>query len=134
MELIFHMKQNDFLFIVIGFIIASGLLSFITGEIQWPVFVGGLIGAIIAEFIRKVKRKRQSETEVEVEYDERINDHMKTYIINVLGISNLLLLIYLIISSYVVKQLFIKADYVILYLLMTLMIAFFIIPGVAKRK
>ncbi|AST00369.1 MULTISPECIES: hypothetical protein [Geobacillus] len=126
-------RQKDFLFLLIGFMIAAVLLTLIRGEMQWPILIGGLIGVVGAELIRRLRSKGQQE-DSEVEYDERINDYMKTWIINLMGISHLLLLIALIVIQSVFKQPAVKVEYVILYLLVTLIVAFFLIPSVARRK
>ncbi|KXG11159.1 hypothetical protein AT864_00242 [Anoxybacillus sp. P3H1B] len=127
------MKNHDFMLTLIGFTVAFGILSIITYKIQWAVLVGGIIGTVVTKLVRKMSSKIRDQKD-EIEYDERINDHMKNYITNTFFISNLLLLLYLIMGSYIFKISFINADYLALYLIITFIIAFFIVPEIAKRK
>ncbi|ANB55753.1 sodium/glutamate symporter family protein [Anoxybacillus sp. B7M1] len=127
------MKNHDFMLTLIGFTVAFGILSIITYQIQWAVLVGGIIGTVVTKLVRKMSSKIRDQKD-EIEYDERINDHMKNYITNTFFISNLLLLLYLIMGSYIFKISFIHADYLALYLIITFIIAFFIVPEIAKRK
>ncbi|RYG71961.1 hypothetical protein EU245_12110 [Lentibacillus lipolyticus] len=104
------------------------ILSIILEELQWGPLVGLLVGIAISEYYRE----REGTDDVEV--DERVQTNIGKFMIFTFSLSNLLLLIYLFVSEFVLKQEILPSIYLILYLLITFFIAFFVGPYFLKRK
>ena len=123
---------------LVGGIIGAGILSIIIGEIQWGALIGLLIGIGISENIREEKRdvriRGREEDDGEVETDERVDSNVRKFIVSTFSLSNFLLLIYLVVCDYVLNQDIVEVRYLILYLLLTFFISFFIGPMFIRRK
>ncbi|GAB4074593.1 hypothetical protein GCM10028778_20960 [Barrientosiimonas marina] len=117
------------IWMLISGVIAATILSIILKEIQWGPLVGIILGVYISEYYR------EKEGTEEIETDERVNNNIKQFMIFIFSLSYTLLIIYLLMGKYVVKQgVAIEPLFLILYLLCTLFIAFFIGPYFIKRK
>ncbi|QPA32331.1 hypothetical protein [Thermaerobacillus caldiproteolyticus] len=124
------MKKVD-IRIFISFLISFGILSLAVREIQWLSFLAALLGYGISRLLKARKKKLSGE---EIEYDERVNDNIRTLILMTFLCSNFLLLLYLVINDCVLHKSFIKINYLTLYIIATFFIGLFIMPTIAKRR
>ncbi|USL11063.1 hypothetical protein [Bacillus bombysepticus] len=120
----------NFLTILISVIVCFAIISLITGQIQWGIVVGLLVGVGSAKWIRLKKQEAKDE----IEYDERVNDNIKQYSLQTFSISNLTLLVYLLISDQILNAHSIKANYLIIYLTITFIVSFYIAPLIARKR
>ncbi|MEH7382259.1 hypothetical protein V7138_17500, partial [Bacillus sp. JJ1533] len=86
--------RANFLLVIIGSVVGFGIVYLITGQIQWGIIVGLLIGVGSAKWLRVQKHKASDE----IEYDERVNNNIKIASFQTFSIANLLLFIYLLYS------------------------------------
>ncbi|MEN1970687.1 hypothetical protein WMZ97_21935 [Lentibacillus sp. N15] len=121
--------MKRFIGMLIGGIIGVGIASLIRGEIQWGLLIGLLIGIIISEW-----KTKDSVDKGEVKTDERVDNNMRKFMISTFGLSNFLLLIYLVICDLVLDQQTIEIRYLIYYVLATFFVCLFIGPVIVKRK
>lgn len=121
--------NRRYVVMLIGGIIGAGIISFISGEPQWGLLIGIIIGLSAAEWRTKGRKKK-----CEVEMDERVENNIRKFISSAFGLSNILLLIYLIVCDMVLNQQFVKVRYLIYYLLATFFICFFVGPAIMKRR
>ncbi|MBT2649777.1 hypothetical protein J7E52_24215 [Bacillus sp. ISL-34] len=120
----------NFLTILISVIVSFAIVSLITGQIQWGIVVGLLVGVGSAKWLRLKKQEAKDE----IEYDERVNDNIKQYSLQTFSISNLTLLVYLLISDQILNAHSIKANYLIIYLTITFIVSFYIAPLIARKR
>lgn len=120
----------NFLTILISVIVSFAIVSLITGQIQWGIVVGLLVGVGSAKWLRLKKQEAKDE----IEYDERVNDNIKQYSLQIFSISNLTLLVYLLISDQILNAHSIKANYLIIYLTITFIVSFYIAPLIARKR
>ncbi|MDW7617771.1 hypothetical protein ACIQZD_23290 [Peribacillus sp. NPDC096447] len=120
----------NFLTILISVIVSFAIVSLITGQIQWGIVVGLLVGVGSAKWLRLKKQEAKDE----IEYDERVNDNIKQYSLQTFSISNLTLLVYLLISDQILNTHSIKANYLIIYLTITFIVSFYIAPLIARKR
>lgn len=116
----------NFLSVIVSF----AIVSLITGQIQWGIVVGLLVGVGSAKWLRLKKQEAKDE----IEYDERVNDNIKQYSLQTFSISNLTLLVYLLISDQILNAHSIKANYLIIYLTITFIVSFYIAPLIARKR
>jgi hypothetical protein len=121
--------QVHFLKIITSVIVSSAIVSLLSGQWQLGIIAGLAVGVGSAKWIR-VKRK---DVKNEIEYDERINANIREYSFQTFSISNLLLLVYLIISDQIINVHSVKASYLIIYLALTFIVAYYIVPLLARR-
>lgn len=122
--------QLNFLKVIIGMILGFAGVLAITGGIQWGALAGFFIGVAGFKWIRIKKQEANDE----IEFDERVNNNIKKYSLQAFSICNLLLLVYLLFSSQILKTDKIDVNYLILYLSTTFVFAFYIIPALASKK
>ncbi|MDM5317468.1 hypothetical protein QUF49_15765 [Fictibacillus sp. b24] len=122
--------QINFLLIVIGSLVSLAFVYVLTNELQW----GALSGLLILIGGLKFLRIRKREANDEIEYDERVNDNLRTFTLQSFAFSQLLLLIYLLISQLFFNQQHIQSNYLILYLSITFIISFFIGPSIVRKR
>ncbi|WP_154663565.1 hypothetical protein [Neobacillus dielmonensis] len=122
--------QVNFLTIIISMIVSFAILSLLTSQNEWGILAGLAVGVSGFKWLRIKKQ----ETDDEIEYDERVNLNIKQYSFQTFSIANLLLLVYLLISQQVFKIHSINANYLIIYLSITFIAAFYIVPLIAKRR
>ncbi len=122
--------QVNYLTVVISMIVSFAILSLLTGQTQWGILAGLAVGVAGFKWLR-IKKQKFSE---EIEYDERVNQNIKQYSFQTFSIANLLLLVYLLISDQLLKTQYINANYLIFYLSITFIAAFYIVPFIAKRR
>ncbi|MBT2604498.1 hypothetical protein J7E55_15990 [Bacillus sp. ISL-53] len=120
----------NFLTILISVILSFAIVSLITGQIQWGIVVGLLVGVGSAKWLRLKKQEAKDE----IEYDERVNDNIKQYSLQTFSIFNLSLLVYLLISDQILNAHSIKANYLIIYLTITFIVSFYIAPLIARKR
>ncbi|MEW5592002.1 hypothetical protein ABGT24_00320 [Peribacillus frigoritolerans] len=120
----------NFLTILISVILSFAIVSLITGQIQWGIVVGLLVGVGSAKWLRLKKQEAKDE----IEYDERVNDNIKQYSLQTFSIFNLSLLVYLLISDQILNAHSIKANYLITYLTITFIVSFYIAPLIARKR
>ncbi|MBS4190298.1 hypothetical protein KHA94_08785 [Bacillus sp. FJAT-49705] len=122
--------QVNLMTIIIGVIASFGIVSILTGQIHWGIIAGLLVGVGGAKWIRVEKQKASDE----IEYDERVNNNIKQVSFQTFSISNLLLLIYLLISDQILNESLVKANYLIIYISITYLIAFYILPIIVRKR
>lgn len=116
--------------VIIGMILGFAIVLAVTGEIQWGVLASLFIGVAGFKWIRIKKQEANDE----IEFDERVNNNIKKYSFQAFSICNLLLLVYLLFSSQILKADQISVNYLILYLSTTFVLAFYIVPILASKK
>ncbi|MFT4415166.1 hypothetical protein ACLM5H_14990 [Fredinandcohnia humi] len=123
------MKVNFFT-ILISSIVSFAIITLVTGQIRLGIIVGLLIGVGIAKWLRVKKQ----EVNDEIEFDERVNNNIKHYSLQTFSISNFLLLVYLLISDQILHKQLVELHYLIFYLSITFIIAFYIVPLIARNR
>lgn len=121
--------QNRFMVMLVGGMIGAGIVSIVTGEMQWGLFIGTVIGIGVSEWLTKRK-----ESKGEVETDERVETNQRKFMISTFFIANFLLLTYLIIAEFVLDKQFVEIRYLTYYFLAVFMISLFIGPVIVKRR
>lgn len=124
------MVQINYFLILIGAIICFGMVSLVTGNWEWGILVGLVVGVGGTKWVRVKKH----ESNDEIDYDERVISNIKKATWQTFSFSNLLLLIYLLISDLLLNQHYVKASYLILYLTITFFLAFFIVPSIVRKN
>lgn len=124
-----RIMKNRYIVMLIGALIGFSVASIIVGEIQWGLLIGLLVGISIMAMLTKNREKNG-----EVETDERIKYNYQKFMLFVMGSSLFLLLIYLVISEFILKQQFIEVKYLTYYVLGTFLLSVFIGPAIIKRK
>lgn len=122
--------QLNFLTVIIVSVVGFGIVYLITGQIQWGIIIGLLIGVGSAKWSRVKKHEACDE----IEYDERVNNNIKKASFKTFSIANLLLLIYLLYSELILNNYSIKTTYLIMYLSIIFTLSYFIVPLIVKRK
>lgn len=122
--------QVNFITIITGAIVSFGIVSLLTAQIHWGILAGLLIGVGGAKWIRLEKQKASDE----IEFDERVNNNIKQVSLQIFSISNLLLLIYLLVSLQILNEPLVKVNYLIIYISITFVIAFYIVPIIARKR
>ncbi|WP_428911673.1 hypothetical protein [Niallia sp. Krafla_26] len=122
--------QLHFLTILISSVIGYGIVYTITGQIQWGIIVGLLIGVGSAKWFRVKKQ----ETSDEIEFDERVNHNIKQASLQTFSISNLLLFVYLLVSEQILNRFSINTSYLLIYLTITFVLSYYIVPLIVRRK
>jgi hypothetical protein len=122
--------QVNFLTIIISSFVGFGIVYLITDQIQWGIIVGLLIGVGSAKWLR-VKKQEVSE---EIEYDERVNINIKQASLQTFSISNLQLFVYLLFSEQILYEYTIKTSYLLIYLTITFILTYYIVPLIVRRK
>lgn len=121
--------QVHFLKIITSVIVSSAIVSLLSGQWQLGIIAGLAVGVGSAKWIR-VKRQ---DVKNEIEYDERINANIREYSFQTFSISTLLLLVYLIVSDQILNVHSVKASYLIIYLALTFIVVYYIVPLLARR-
>lgn len=124
-----NMSINWKTFMITGIVVLS-LISLITGNAQWGILGGLLVGVGGAKWLRL----RRKEDKGEIEYDERVNENIKRLSFETFSFSNLFLLVYILFSMLVLEEPKIDIKYLILYLCITFVAAYYIVPFIARRK
>lgn len=122
--------QLNLLTIFISSVVGYGLVYLITDHIQSAVIVGLLIGVGSAKW----KRVKKQEADDEIAYDERVNINIKHTSFQIFSISYLLLIIYLIVAGQIFDKYTIKINYLLIYLTVTLIISYYIVPIIERKK
>lgn len=115
--------------------IGSVLVSFcigwlLTRDIKWGLFFALIIGVGGAKYIRIQKQDAKNE----IEYDERVNQNIKNVTLQVFSFSNLLLFIYLLFSQLVLHVQKISVNGIILFLSITFLLGFYIVPFIVRKR
>ncbi|MEC0668452.1 hypothetical protein P8864_21665 [Priestia flexa] len=122
--------QINFLTVLISIIVSVGIVSLVTGQIQWGILVGLLVGVGSAKWLRLKKQEAKDE----IEYDERVNINIMQYSLQTFSISNLLLLVYLLISDQILNEQSVNVSHLTIYLIITLIVAFYVVPFIARKR
>lgn len=96
--------------------------------------MGIIVGLLIGVGNAKWLRLKQQEAKDEIEYDERVNNNIKQVSLQIFSFLNLVLLIFLLISDQILNEPLVKANYLIIYLSITFLIAFYIVPIIASKR
>lgn len=123
------MMGTRFIIMLMGVIVGFGVISLITGQIRWGLLIGLLVGVSIVEMRAKSRQKSG-----EVETDERVESNSRKFMLATMGTSLFLLLIYLMVSDFILNQQFIEIRYLLYYVLATFMVCLFIGPAILKRN
>lgn len=114
-----------------GSLLASFCIGWLlTGEIKWGLFFALIIGVGGAKWIRIQKEEAKDE----LEYDERVNQNIKNVSLQVFSFSNLFLLVYLLFTQLVMNRQELAVNGIILYMSITFLLAFYIVPFVVRKK
>lgn len=97
------------------------------GWMKWLL----LILLVLSVLITKYKRSKLMVDEVE--FDERVNTNIRYWSFGFLVITNALLMVYLILVSQSLLIDWITVDFLMIYLSVSLLIALYIVPSIAKR-
>ncbi|HLR03272.1 MAG TPA: hypothetical protein VK111_11065 [Virgibacillus sp.] len=124
-----EMMGTRFIIMLMGVIVGFGVISLITGQIRWGLLIGLLVGVSIVEMRAKSRQKSG-----EVETDERVESNSRKFMLATMGTSLFLLLIYLMVSDFILNQQFIEIRYLLYYVLATFMVCLFIGPAILKRN
>lgn len=89
--------------------------------------------AILAISILIAKNKRSKWQLDEVEYDDRVNINIRYWSFGFLVITNALLIVYLLFVSQSLMTAWLTTDYMLIYLVASLLISFYVIPSIAKK-
>ncbi|MCL9797450.1 hypothetical protein, partial [Frankia sp. AgKG'84/4] len=122
--------QINFLTVLISIIVSVGIVSLVTGQIQWGILVGLLVGVGSAKWLRLKKQEAKDE----IEYVERVNINIMQYSLQTFSISNLLLLVYLLISDQILNEQSVNVSHLTIYLIITLIVAFYVVPFIARKR
>ncbi|ANX11364.1 hypothetical protein ABE41_005045 [Fictibacillus arsenicus] len=116
--------------VFISAVVCFSLMSLVTSDLRWGFLAGlvVLVGGI--KYFRVQKRNANDE----IEYDERVNDNLRKFTLQSFAFSNLILLVYLLVSQLLFKQHLIQVDYLIIYISLTFMISFFIGPSIVRKR
>ncbi len=119
---------------VLSVIVASVLIWAIVGLIS-GVWTWGIIPALVVAVggLKWLRVKKRDEND-EVEYDERVNQNIRDASLHTFAYSALFLLVYLIIADQMPKLPSIESKYLIVYTSLTLAVAFYIAPAIARRR
>ncbi|WP_251552521.1 hypothetical protein [Neobacillus muris] len=116
--------------IFISMIVCLAIVALLSGSAQWGILAALVAGVGSFKWLR-IKKQEAAD---ELEYDERVNQNIKAYSFQTFSIANLLLLVYLLISWQILKVQTVNANYLILYLSITFIAAFYIVPFIARKK
>ncbi|MDN4525004.1 DUF2178 domain-containing protein [Fictibacillus fluitans] len=122
--------QVNVMTVIIGAIVGLGAMTLITGQFQWGFLTALLIITAGFKWLRIEKQKARDE----IEYDERINDNIKQTSLQIFSFSNLLLFIYLLVVHQLLNKRMIQVDYLMIYLVITFLIAFYLVPLIARKR
>ncbi|WHY72943.1 DUF2178 domain-containing protein [Fictibacillus enclensis] len=122
--------QVNAMTVIIGAIVGLGVITLLTGQFQWGFLTAVLILTAGLKWLRIEKQK----TKDEIEYDERINDNIKQTSLQIFSFSNLLLFIYLLVVHQLLNKRMIQVDSLMIYLGITLLIAFYLVPLIARKR
>ncbi|KSU89172.1 hypothetical protein AS180_04035 [Priestia veravalensis] len=103
------------------------LLGLEESVMKWALLVFMAIGILIAKNSRK---NMQSE---EVEYDDRVNSNITKWSLRTMYVMNALLFIMLVLENYHISLIKLNINFILIYLLITLFIPFYIIPLIIKK-
>jgi hypothetical protein len=106
------------------------LMSLVTSDLRWGFLAGLVVLVGGLKYLRVQKRNANDE----IEYDERVNDNLRNFTLQSFAFSNLILLVYLLVSQLLFKQHLIQVDYLIIYISLTFMISFFIGPSIVRKR
>lgn len=123
------MKVN-YLTIIIFSVLSLGIIYLITQSIRWGIIAGLMVLVTSGKWWR-VKKRNVSD---EVEYDERVINNMKKASFQTFSICNLILFIYLLISEQILNEYTIQTSYLLIYLSITFILSYYIVPEIVKRK
>lgn len=123
------MKVN-YLTIIIFSVLSLGIIYLITQSIRWGIIAGLMVLVTSGKWWR-VKKRDVSD---EVEYDERVINNMKKASFQTFSICNLILFIYLLISEQILNEYTIQTSYLLIYLSITFILSYYIVPEIVKRK
>ena len=97
------------------------------GLAKWLLLAVLILSVVIAKY------KRSMLVSEEVEYDDRVNTNIRYWSFGFLVTMNALLIVYLMLVSRSVINELISTDYMMIYLSVTLLIALYVVPSIAKR-
>lgn len=102
------------------------ILSLDEGLAKWSLLFALIFFVVLAKY------KRNKLISEDVEYDERVNTNARNFSFVFLVVMIVLLIIYLILVSLSIITNFISIDCIMVYLSITLYIALYIVPSIAK--
>ena len=109
---------------LIGFVLVFFLME--------AMLLKGFLLALIIVLILFAKYKR-SKMQEDVEFDDRVNANITKWSLRTIFILNTVLLVLLLIESRKVVHFELNMNYMIVYLLVTLCVPFYIVPAIVKR-
>jgi|TARA_B100000809_G_scaffold266564_2_gene329932 uncharacterized membrane protein len=102
----------------------------ITNQLHWAAVIGliFIVGGL------KWTRVKKNEKDDEIEYDDRVSYNIQRASLQTFSISIILLFIYLLFSEIAFDHSDIVIDYLLIYLVVTLALAYYIVPTIVKRR
>ncbi|MCQ6562812.1 hypothetical protein [Paenibacillus mendelii] len=97
------------------------------GWAKWLLLAVLVLSVILAKF-----KRNKFETD-EVEYDERVNINIRYWSFGFLVVTNAILIMYFMLVSQSMINEWMTADYVMIYLSATMLIALYVIPSIARK-
>ncbi|MGG0658223.1 hypothetical protein [Rummeliibacillus pycnus] len=110
---------------ILFFIIVLAFLN--NSFIKW-VLLGGIVCLIVF-----AKYKRSNMQKEEIEFDDRVNANISKWSLRCMFLLNALLIIILFIDNQGILKMEYDVDMILLYLLSTLFIPFYIVPAIIKH-
>lgn len=95
--------------------------------LKWVLLSVLALSVVISKF------KRSKQPSDEVEYDERVNTNIRFWSFGFLAITNVLLIVYLLLVSQSFISEWMTIENMMIYLSMSLLVSFYIIPSVVKK-
>ncbi|GAA3727432.1 hypothetical protein GCM10022378_15550 [Salinicoccus jeotgali] len=123
--------MNNKILLVISITIACSFIAYmITNQLHWAAVIGliFIVGGL------KWTRVKKNEKDDEIEYDDRVSYNIQRASLQTFSISIILLFIYLLFSEIAFDHSDIVIDYLLIYLVVTLALAYYIVPTIVKRR
>ena len=113
--------NHNYWAVILALAFGFGIASLLLGKLQWIGFLFATGGFSVAEGIRRYRKKKTQLPET----DERVEYEMVVSTRNILFISQALLFFSLILYKTFINDMFIRLDYIIIYLCMSFVALFF---------
>lgn len=119
-----------YLLLLVVFIVLTGIFAFFFNEKSWSLV---LAFSFLVILFKRVRLKKEQESD-EIEFDERVNKNMMQISLQIFIISYVLLTIYLIFSTAILKQYTIDISHLLIYLSLSFLCGLYIAPTIVKRN
>ncbi len=103
------------------------VLTLDEGWAKWLLLAVLVLSVVIAKY------KRSKWVTEEVEYDERVNRNIRYWSFGFLVVMNALLIVCLMLESQSIISGWLTIEYIMIYLLVSLLIALYVVPSITKK-